>query len=385
MLNFYLRCVFITCILLVAHLTHAQSLRVTVNPRLDSIQTKEKQSFTRSFLKTTLTYQIQPSTKLYAEVFADGFLSYPDRSEWYEFYKGTLGLQELYLEYSYQSLFLKLGQQAVRWSEMWIFPSLDIWTGRRWERFLIDPIDEQLTYPSGILISYAAEFFSLDVFSPTRLAQSTYPSDLESSNTQTRTGGDWGVRTRFNLNEWNFGLIAAQVTDNAAQNADLTSKKQTSGGTVSYAFDEFVSKFEYLQTKHEEAKEVAFAFGMDFFLGDWTIFPQMNAYSYEDTATQVKLAGTSTYLNLRYGGEKHTFEATAFQNDTKSEVEVSNQAVQTKLKASFWTLLYSYNMQPGFSVGVYHQNYFGENEPRFAEYQELTGGTLSGIRFEYKN
>lgn len=377
------RLFFTLFLLFCAEITFAQNLRLTVNPRLDTIQTKENQSFTRSFLKTAFTYQANTSTKFYAEIFADGYLSYPDSPEWYDFYKGSLGLQELYAEYNHQSIFLKLGQQAVRWSDMWIFPSLDIWTGRRWERFLIDPIDEQLTYPSGLLVSYAAEMFSVDVFAPTRLAGSTHPTRLESSNTDTRTQGDWGTRARFNLNEWNFAVIAAQITEDS--NADESSKKQTAGGSVSYAFDEFVTKFEYLQAKHENSREQAFAFGMDFFLGDWTIFPQMNVYSLLDTDADSKLAGTSTYLNLRYNGETHVFEATAFQNDTKSEVEVSNQTIQTKLKASFWTLLYSYNLQPGLSIGIYHQNYMGENEPRFAEYQELTGGSLSGIRFEYKN
>ncbi len=270
-------------------------------------------------------------------------------------------LQEAYLEFKKDSIYLRLGKQALRWSEMWTLPSLDIWTGRRWNRLFFDPLADQLTYPTGLSFSYAADSFSIDLVGVWQVAETTYPVPFSEVNTEGQTG--YGGRIKWAWDNFGFSGLAAKIAD-----------KNHLGLTSNYAFENVVPKMEYGWVQDTEAaatiprESIFTTLGADIFWGNWILMPQLTAFEINKLSNKTEIQN-NIYLSAQWNPQRHDFQMVFFEN------------IQTK--AQYANLSYGYNFTDSFSLTGFYQNYYGPGGDLYGTYQEITGGSVFGVRAEF--
>lgn len=275
-------------------------------------------------------------------------------------------LQEAFFEYKKNAFFLRMGRQAFRWSDMWILPSLDVWTGHRWNRMLIDPLTEQLTHSTGVSSSWAGKNWGLEGFLVTDPAKTYFPEPLPKTTEPRKNSLHGGGRLKFNSNKFGFSLNGSQLRN-----------KDTYGISTNYAFENSVPKLElgysrdHLLSDAEINPEERFAaLGMDFFLGNWTLQPQFTASDFYDPMTQTKRRETLGYLSGTWQAKRHDFQFQFYLN--------------MRTQDHYGSLAYMHKLKNNWSFGGYVQKYEGSDGLLFNTYKEMTGGGwLAGIRMEY--
>ncbi len=284
-------------------------------------------------------------------------------------------LQEAYIEGKWSSLYIRLGKQALRWSDTWVIPSLDVWTGRRFNRFLFDPQTEQFNHSTGASLSYAVQNFSIDLVGITNLGESTFPEPYPETvpgYRQSDTG--YGGRIQYDISGFHFSALAAQQAT-----------RFYSGATANYAFDSIVPKLEagykmdtndptIIGSSIQNPTNTYFGtVGIDFFIGRWTITPQFTGFTIPDPKIEYQNEGIA-YISITYQADPHDLQAAAYYNTVNQD--------------SFLTLTYNYHLNNHFSIGGFIQRYSGDinvTEPSlYAEYQKIIGGNgvATGARIE---
>lgn len=328
---------------------------LTVAPRYEYIQGTEEELANRFIVKTKLNSNVGPFA-----LFVEGFSEF-EGNEDQTFIRRSPSkgyLQEAYVEFKLESFFVRVGRQALRWSESWTVPSLDVWTGRRWNRLFFDPLSEQLTHPTGAFFSYAKDDYSLDLVGIGELAETTYPVPFP--EVKNDKNASFGGRMKWMMGGFGLGVMAAQ-----------SQKKNYYGFSGNYAFDEAVPKFE-MGSSHDSAAtpgvspDQSFAtLGCDVFLGDWILLPQMSLY--ELNGLGGKETQTTFYLSLQWNPHRHDIQVQAFQN--------------IKSEDSFIGASYGYNLTDYFTASGFIQNYQGK-QGLYEVYHDITGGLVFGVRFE---
>lgn len=276
-------------------------------------------------------------------------------------------LQEAYFEARLQRFFLRAGVQAQRWSEMWATPSLDVWTGRRWNRLYLDPLSEQLTHPSGILLSYGGEAISLDLMLVDHSGENFYPEPLPERGSDPDPTEELygGVRLRTQVGGLGFSVVAAK-----ADRQDLV------GLGANYAWAQWVSKVEYGSLVKKEKslysedriRDYFVSLGGDIFLDKWTLQPQMTYYNLTESDFSLEPEQSLFYLSGVYASGK---------------LEVQFQGTwNIKTEDTFESLLLGWNWSEMMTSSVFVQNYSGAGTALTRVYQDLTGGLVAGVRIE---
>lgn len=336
---------------------------VSLSPRYEYIAGQDFELADRLIIPGKLNWT-QGSFGIYLEAFAEFDANRTESEIRRSPNRGYL--QEGYLEYKNGPIYFRVGQQALRWSEMWIVPSLDIWTGHRWNRLFFDPLAEQLVHPIGASFSYATQSFSLDAVGITQLAESTYPEPLpETISTGPTNSPNGGLRVQSDGKGFHFTEMAAK------QNLQYIY-----GLGVNYAFDSFVPKLEFgLLDDHsvtliygKEFLHLA-SFGVDVFWGNWTFVPQVSFFDFTTVPGYNNQVQSAFYISGQYKVDPHDFQAQAYFNSVT--------------KDSFWSLSYSYNLTNHYSLGGFVQEYYGEDGGLYTIYREITSnGAVAGLRFE---
>ncbi|UOF01072.1 alginate export family protein [Bdellovibrio reynosensis] len=268
-------------------------------------------------------------------------------------------LQEAYLEFKLESFYVRVGRQALRWSESWTLPSLDVWTGRRFNRLFFDPLADQLTHPTGATFTYAADTFSLELAGIGEVAETTYPIPLPQVENEKNTS--FGARAKWTLGGFGFSAMSAQVL-----------QKNTFGATANYAFETAVPKIELGRTvnssilspfvKYSDYQTV----GCDIFLGNWILLPQISMFK-ADSSSEIFEEQTSYYLSAQWNPNRHDIQVQVFTNTTTED--------------SFGSISYGYNWTDYFTILGFVQNYSGQSG-LYKIYEEITGGPVFGLRME---
>lgn len=296
---------------------------------------------------------------VYVEGLAEGE-TLADRREERRLRGSSAILQEGYVEYKASSFFLKAGKQAMRWSDMWVTPSLDVWTARRWNRFLFDPQPEQLEHSTGVSASYAVEGFSADLFAVSELARSRFPEPLPEFATPESRSGNGGARVKWEAGGFGFSVLGARA-----------GMKDIAGGAVNFATENFVPKLEIGRAWDRTpslmpGSDGSFvAGGVDVFSGAWTFQPQLTVFDFSRAGG----AQTIVYLSGTRSTEKHDLEIQSFVNTVTHD--------------SFFNAYYGYNWKDWFQTGVFVQNYDGVDGGLFTLFKRLTGGPVYGVRLEF--
>lgn len=327
----------------------------TVAPRYEFIRGKDEELANRFLVKAKVNTNLGPFG-----VFVEGFSEF-ESNEDQSFIRRSPSrgyLQEAYFEFKLESFFVRVGRQALRWSESWTVPSLDIWTGRRWNRLFFDPLADQLTHPTGASFSYAKNDFSLDLVGVGEIAETTYPIPFPQVSEEKNTS--FGGRAKWGVTGFGFSAVTAQIL-----------KKNYYGLGANYAFDQAVPKFE-VGTRHDTAAVVSagqdqsFAtLGCDFFLGSWILLPQVSVY--EAVNGLAKETQTTYYFSTQWNPNRHDVQLQAFYNQQS--------------KDSYFNFSYGYNVTDAVTVSGFVQNYEGE-QGLYQVYHDITGGTVVGMRVE---
>ncbi|MEK2646556.1 hypothetical protein [Bdellovibrio sp. BCCA] len=323
--------------------------------RYDYIQGKEEELANRLVVKSKLNSNVGPFG-----IFVEGFGEF-EGNEDQAFIRRSPSrgyLQEAYFEFKLESFFVRVGRQALRWSESWTLPSLDVWTGRRFNRLFFDPLSDQLTHSTGASFSYAKENFSVELVGIGELAENFYPVPIPETENEKNTS--FGGRVKWNMGGFGFSAMSAQVL-----------KKYYYGLSGNYAFDTAVPKFEvgYMNDTTPNLpvkRDQMFAnIGCDLFLGNWIILPQISYF--EVNGLTENEAQTAFYMTAQWNPNRHDIQMQVYQNPKSEDAFVSAS--------------YGYNLTDYFTASAFVQNYEGK-QGLYKIYEDITGGLVMGVRFE---
>lgn len=324
-------------------------------PRLEDIQGKDALA-RRGILRTKVNGDWGPYS-FYLEAFGEGE-TIAEQRELRRLGSGVF-LQEAYVEFKLQSFYLRAGKQALRWSEMWVTPSLDVWTARRWNRFLYDPQPEQFEHSGGVSATYAVDGFSVEGAVMAEPARSRFPEPLPEFIEPQSDDVSGGLRVKFDLAGAGFSLVGARA-----------GMKDTVGVSANYAFESFVPKIEIGSVKDRSPILVGLennrfvAVGVDIFLGEWTFQPQATWSGFDGPDYQALF-----YLSGTWQKDRHDLQFQTFGNSITHDF--------------FFNLFYAYNWKDWLQTGVFVQDYDGKDGGLFDVYRRATGGWLAGVRLEF--
>lgn len=325
-------------------------------PRYEYIRGEQDELANRLILKGKLNANLGPFG-----VFAEGFGEY-ESNEDQAFVRRSPSrgyLQEAYLEFKLDSFYVRVGRQAIRWSEMWSLPSLDIWSGRRWSRLFFDPFQDQLTHPTGASFSYARESWSLELVGVGEVAESSYPVPVSEATPEKNTS--FGGRLKADVAGFGLSFVSAQILN-----------RNHHGMTANYAFEQAVPKFEYGyvdDTTLPEAMKSDRSFataGVDLFLGNWIVMPQVTAF--EVNTQSGSQSQTSYYVSAQWNPSRHDVFFQVYQNATSEDLFVNAS--------------YAYNWTDSLTSTVFAQSYQGKDGGLYDIYEQITGGYVVGLRLE---
>lgn len=332
---------------------------LVLTPRFEGIQSEERVEAQRALLRGKFTADFGPYT-FYLEALAEGEANEARRDE--RRIQDGYFLQEAYIEFKVASFFVRAGKQAMRWSEMWVTPSLDVWTARRWNRYLFDPQPEQLEHSGGVSASYAIDGFSLETFVVSEMARNRFPQPLPEFVDQKSDDVSLGARMKLDVKGFGLGLVGARA-----------GMKDITGFAANYALESVVPKVEIGHVHDRsfiplgQVDDNFVALGVDVFWDNWTFQPQVTLFDF-GTANNQDYQSVY-YLSGTWAKDKHDLQFQAFGNTSSSD--------------SFFNLFYGYSWKDWVQTGAFVQNYQGTDGGLFTFYKRMTGGWVGGVRLEF--
>ena len=268
-------------------------------------------------------------------------------------------IREAYAETESHNLFVRVGRQPLRWSEMWILPSLDPWTARNWNHLLYDPFQFQLLHSTGISVTYVNGTTSLDLVSVLENRNDQFPEPLQEEPTPNGSSPysekAGGLRLQHEWQGLKVGHIYASKP-----------KENVFGTTVSYAFDFAVPK---LEMRHDEDKTKAFvAFGADFFYEDLTVLLQAVRQNFRE----------SWFLQATYDNRNYKFEIQNFCS--LNQFLNLHESLDQQLSQRFTNIVLTRYLNKYFSLAAFHTQFKAQEAGLFRIYNEFLGGPAFGLR-----
>jgi hypothetical protein len=336
---------------------------LTLSSRYEYIGGENKEEMANRLLLHSKLNAEAGHFKVFAEGFGD-FDSAQNAEERRSPHRGYL--QETYLEVKAGSSYFRLGQQAMRWSDSWVVPSLDVWTGRRYNRLFFDPFADQLTHSQGASYSYESESFGLDLVGISKLAETYYPEPLPETMTPDEHDYQTGYGARVKINGKGVAMTAL---------AARVGMKNVYGMTANYAFEKAVPKIELGGSRDNSATadpdyadEYFGSLGCDLFLGNFVLLPMVTFYDSGKFSTNTHDYKALYYVSMVWNPNRHDLQAQVYYNSINQD--------------AFASLSYGYNITDWFTLTGFVQYYEGSEDTLFAIYKNMTGGSVAGIRFE---
>ena len=353
-------------VLLLASVSASAALNTSV--RAESFADSNEVLSQRALLKTQANYQAGPYT-FYVDAFFEADRLHVEESPRRSASRGYL--QEAYIDLNLENFYFRLGRQALRWSEMWTLPSLDIWSGRRYNRLFVDPLSEQLTHSSGFSATYAGKNMSVDIVVLPELATSTFPRPLPESNEVDDQELSYGMRWGFEWQGLQWQWIGAR-----------RQLENIGGLSLNYAFERWVAKLELggidkptsslSDASDKRSSEVFVSLGADVFLRDWIFSPQWTSLQTLDRTSDLYGTRDFFYLGLN-------------RNDEKSDLQIQIQ-IDPQKQDQFGSLYWGFFLKQWWSVGGYVQHYdFAKSGTLLSAVSEAAGrdGLIVGLRTEW--
>jgi hypothetical protein len=355
--------------------TSAAELQLEFVPRLDGWQSGNslQQEFKRElYLRSALDVMAQSDLTAYRFRF-EGFvtrdlaeenlrpLGAPDIRK----SRDESDLNEAWVDLTHDSLGLRVGRQPIRWSQSWTLPSLDLFSGRRFNRLFLDPLLDQLTHPDAIRITKSGKIFEqafdVDIVrvyksAPIRFAQPVPNREREDLH-------ETALRASTKI-----GLLDLAIIGSHKLEPRLGKNEIISGLQGSYAFNDVVVKTE---VGNSDRDALFLTLGSDWFLDEWFLGPQLTIY--RDALLLAATGEAIAYIPVRYTKEKWTFELDLLKG-------FGSPNSQRDLYSS---IRVAYEFTSGFTASVGAQTYRGEAGRLLGQAQNLTEEKTIGFRLEY--
>jgi hypothetical protein len=326
----------------------AGAVDVGVNPRVEYIQGRERKPLSTKLLLKADAAQTAGLFSFRAEGFGefDGMEAARDRHT-----RLAAHLQEAWVQAQPGDFIIRAGRQPVRWSESWTLPSLDVWTGRRWNRMFTDPLAEQLKHPTGLLASHVGPQHELNAFLELRPARDEFPDPLPNPAETWRAAG--GGRLKIRAGGFDVAGVYA-----------YKDRVNVYGASLSSAFEYFVPRLEF---GARGETDIIYTPGLDVFVEDWS-FSGQTTWHWLQTPNPSGRWDPSGYLSIRRNGTVHSLEL----------------QYQQSFKASdrFAAIAYGYAFTDFLKGTLFVQHYHGDRNLLFTVYDAMTVGWLAGVRLE---
>lgn len=269
-------------------------------------------------------------------------------------------LNEAWFDINQDSFGVRIGRQPIRWSQSWTLPSLDILSGRRFNRLFLDPLVDQLTHPDAIRLTKTG-VVDLDLVRVFKSAPIRFASPVP--NREREDFHETAIKASTKLGLLDFAFIGSHKLEPRVGKDEI----QT-GLLASYAFEDVVLKAEMANSDRDA---LFFTFGTDWFLDEWLVGPQFTVF--RDAFIQAPTGDGLVYLPIRYSKEKWAFEL-----DLLKGVGSSSSA-----EDFYSSLRIGYEFASGFSASIATQIYRGESGRFLGQAESLTGGRILGLRLDY--
>ncbi|MCS6838753.1 MAG: hypothetical protein NZ480_07895 [Bdellovibrionaceae bacterium] len=311
----------------------------------------------RSRIDTNL-YNKDQTWRLYFSGWYEEFNHFPNTF----FKKQPFIIQELYYETkTSEASLIRMGVTALRWSESWLLPSLDVWTMRRWDRLFLEPFGETLIHPGGILFRTAHSPIEFDFFWQTHRPTSRLPVPL----TVPTNGGNYQSYDPSNATGIKAGFLSDLHRFSVVFKHDFSENKFDFGIDYSYPFDHLVFKSELGQTQNSEK---FFSAGLDVFIEGLTINPQITVVQKPTMTLSPQEQLLLYYLYLSKDMSKHNIELTVFVQENTDNYFLNFS----------WNLQWSKNL----ILSLITQKYFGKENVLLVTSNQMNFSDFVGLRFE---
>jgi hypothetical protein len=332
-----------------------------LSPRVDAFQAVTPVS-QRNYLRTQISKSGE-YTALFGEASAE-YESQPNQLR-LEGQSSRADLHELYFDLKLDAFLLRVGRQALRWSDMWVTPSLDVWTARKSTRLLLDPVAEQLVHSTGAQFAWTSEHWAIENFVSWIPARDEYPAPFPPHPYENPEEVSRGSRIKVEQDGFGMALSGSRVA-----------YKDTYGLSLNYAFEQWVPKFETgriwnrnYQNLSIEKRQEFYALGADIFFGNWTLQPQATYFDFGDLDEDSKDFQSVYYLSGTWQHKKYEFQFQTFRN--------------TSSKDSFLGLTSSFNLADWLQISGLAQYYDGRDNSLFGRVNEIYGsGWVAGLRLQ---
>lgn len=274
-------------------------------------------------------------------------------------------LTEAWLDFGFQNgVGIRIGRQPIRWSQSWTLPSLDLLTGRRFNRFFLDPLVDQLTHPDAIRLTYSGNIQShswdLDIVQVLRSAPFRFAEPV--ANRDRENLGETAAKLGLKI-----GLLELAAIGSSKKIAGTSNRELQSGMLASYALENVVLKIE---TGNSDRDAVFFTFGTDWFLDEWLIGPQLTMFRDRVLGNEGEAL---IYLPVRYSKERWSIETDlllGFASPSAADDRFLSMRVGRELREGLI-----------LSMGI--QNYGGKAGRLLGQAKSILGETVYGFRLEY--
>jgi hypothetical protein len=282
--------------------------------------------------------------RLFTEGFAEADAQ--DRIAYGDGRQARAVLQQAWVETARAPITLRFGLQELRWSPSWILPSLDSFTARRYDRFFLDPLPEQLKHPLGLLIRYRPQAeFVLEGFAALRTPSNEAFNGSPRSTLDARTGG--GLRAQLRAQGWIFEPLYAYVH-----------KTHEYGFALSHPFTHATPR---LEAGNNERDDFFVSGALDLVWKQWRARPQatFSSPAWADSMRSI------LHLPLAWTEGAHDAEV---------------QALIYEDGDRFWSLEYGYRLDPHLRASAFVQDYAGDGVSLLGDYAERLPGWVIGLR-----
>lgn len=274
-------------------------------------------------------------------------------------------LNEAWLDFGFKNgVGLRLGRQPIRWSQSWTLPSLDLLTGRRFNRFFLDPLIDQLTHPDAIRLTYTGTIFDqtwdLDVAHVLRSAPFRFAEPLTNRDRENlgETAAKFGLK---------LGLLEIAAIGSTKKVIGTSQRELQSGFLASYAFEKVVLKFE---TGNSDRDALFATLGSDWFLDEWLVGPQLTTFRDRSSGNEGEAI---FYLPVRYSKERWSLETDLLIGFGRPSASDDR----------YFSVRIGRELYEGLTLSAGAQNYNGQAGRLLGQAKSILGETIYGLRLEY--
>jgi hypothetical protein len=288
----------------------------------------------------------QRQSRLYVEAFLEADAA--EEIPYGDARRARAVLQQLWFDITRARWAARIGLQEMRWSPSWIQPSLDYFTARRYDRFFLDPLPEQLKHPLGLWVrAEARSDIAIEGFASLRTPSNEVFHGAPETTLDARAGG--GVRAELKAQGWIFQPLYAYVHG-----------EHNYGFALSHPFP---SVTPHLEAGNNEREDFFVSAALDGAWKQWRARPQltMSSPAWSDEMHAI----VHLPISWRQGAHDAGIQLLVYEEGDR-----------------FWSAEYGHRFESWLRASAFVQDYSGESVSLLGDYAERLPGWVVGLRVQ---